>query len=56
MGFNKMDTGKTAAVKLKMEINFGQEKTRHLEYNQRYDDDQGSWETKAQIGLEREKR
>jgi hypothetical protein len=27
----KMDTGKTAAVKLQMEINFGQEKTRHLE-------------------------
>jgi hypothetical protein len=31
MGSNKMDTGKTAALKLKMEIKFGQEKTRHLE-------------------------
>jgi hypothetical protein len=31
MGFNKMDTGKTAALKLKMEINFGQEKTKKIE-------------------------
>jgi hypothetical protein len=31
MGSSKMDTGKTAAVKLKVEIDFGQEKTGNLE-------------------------
>jgi hypothetical protein len=31
MGFNRMDTGKTAAVKLKVELDLGQEKTGNLE-------------------------